>query len=346
MDEIVIVIPSLDPDEKLINLLRDIRSKQKAVFPIVIVNDGSSHQYDALFAKALSEYDCIVLHHKENLGKGSALKTAMSYVLNTFLEAAGIVTIDSDGQHTFEDMMNCIECFRKNKHALVLGKRDFSRAIPFRSKFGNIVTRNLLGLLTGIRIEDTQTGLRVIPRYFMERLVLIEGERFEFEMKMILDAKKASIPMIEVPISTIYIEDNHSSHFRAVHDSVAIYIVFLKYVLSSGSSFLIDITVFTMILHFLNEESFETIAIASFIARAVSSFFNYLVNKLIVFGKKAAYSLLKYYSLVLFQILLSSFFVTLLSQLSAQSPVAAIKIIVDGMLFFASFHIQRKYIFK
>jgi len=212
MGNVVIVIPSLEPDEKLLTLLSTIRSKQPLTIPIVIVDDGSGIEYKNYFQIAKDEFGCIVIKHEQNFGKGRALKTAMRYVLKHFGSAKGIVTIDSDGQHQYKDMAICVDAFNVHKNALIMGVRSFDGKVPLRSKYGNLLTRNIMKVTTGIKLTDTQTGLRVIPRFFMEHLVNISGERFEYEMSMLLEAKKQNVGIVEVPIKTIYIEDNQTSY--------------------------------------------------------------------------------------------------------------------------------------
>ncbi|MCA9765900.1 MAG: bifunctional glycosyltransferase family 2/GtrA family protein [Carnobacterium sp.] len=346
MNEIIIVIPTLEPDYKLVELVKQIRESSLFNNEIIIINDGSNSTYDGLFKKTCLNYDVILKQHKVNKGKGRAIKTAIECILTDYPEAKGMVTIDSDGQHTVKDMIACIEEFLRQEDSLVLGVRNFSKDVPFKSKFGNVLTRNILKLFSGIAIGDTQTGLRVIPKIFMEILLDTDGERFEFELNMLIAAKKKAIPIIEVPISTIYLNDNKSTHFRALRDSALIYNVFIKYALSAISSFLIDILVFTLLLGLLSGFSFEVVLVASIVARAASSFVNYLLNRLVVFEKGSLKSLIKYYGLVLIQILLSASFVSLVKLLFPDINVTVIKILIDSVLFFFSFYIQKKYVFN
>ncbi|MCA9765904.1 MAG: bifunctional glycosyltransferase family 2/GtrA family protein [Carnobacterium sp.] len=346
MSQVAIVIPTLEPDNKLVELVKQIRESCLKNNTIIVINDGSNQTYDPIFEEIQLHYGVIVKNHEENKGKGRAIKTAIQLVLDNFPEMIGIVTIDSDGQHTLTDMISCMDAFLLQDSSLILGVRNFSTGVPLKSKVGNVLTRNVLSLSSGIAIEDTQTGLRVISKKFMEQLLTAEGERFEFEMTMLLEAKKADVPIIGVPISTIYHNENKSTHFRALQDSVLIYSVFFKYAFSAVSSFLIDITLFTILLNLLAGFSFETVLIASVVARGASSLFNYLLNRLVVFEKGSLKSLVKYYGLVLIQILVSSGLVLLVKTLFIEMDVTFVKIIVDGTLFFVSFFIQKKYVFK
>ena len=184
----------------------------------VLVDDGSGPEYRELFGRARSEYGAKVLHHAVNLGKGRALKTAFNECLQSDPDAIGCVTADSDGQHTAACIRKCMEAMAEHPMALVMGCRDFDgKDVPSRSAFGNKATRLVMRYMAGVAVSDTQTGLRGIPRGLMARLMNVSGERFEFETNMLLETKAAQVPILEVPISTIYLEKNRSSHFELCH---------------------------------------------------------------------------------------------------------------------------------
>lgn len=345
MENIVIVIPSLEPDTKLLDLLASIRERGQT-WPIVVVDDGSGEEYQALFEAAEKEYGCEVLRHATNKGKGAAIKTAFRHVLSERKTTEYIVTVDSDGQHTPADMLKCIQAAEIHGNALVLGVRDFSQEIPLRSKFGNLLTRNVMRLMTGIDIKDTQTGLRVIPASFMERLLDIPGDRFEYETQMLLETKRNDWEIHSQEISTIYLEENASSHFRVIADSIAIYAVFFKYLLSSIAAFLIDVVVYALLLRLLKDVSLYSIGMASIGARAVSALFNYSLNRNVVFSNNSGRSsFLKYFGLVLIQILASANLVYFGHLLFPSFDTVPIKLMVDGLLFFFSYYIQKNFIF-
>lgn len=344
MEGMMIVIPSLNPDNRFIQLLTRIRQELSTI-PILVINDGSNDEFDEFFNIAKS-YSEIVLKHDTNLGKGAALKTAMSYILDNYPHIEYMITVDADGQHQVSDIRACIEATDRKSQGLVLGTRDFDKDIPLRSKFGNILTRNILKLTTGIHIDDTQTGLRVIPRSFMFDLLAVKGDRYEFETNMLIAAKKFNVPIIMQPIETIYIDDNSSSHFNVISDSIKIYSVFFKYLLVSILSFLIDIVSYAFIIQILMNINFGAISVASLSARVVSSSFNYLMNRNHVFKSGSSNSVLRYFMLVICQAALSSLLVYLLTLLFRSGETVIIKILVDSLLFFISFFVQKSFVFR
>lgn len=346
-NRISIIIPCLNPDEKMINLIRNLRLKQFE--HIVVINDGSSAQYDSFFKEAEEDLNCHVLRHHVNLGKGRALKTAFNYVLNTFPDHIGAVTVDADGQHSPEDILKCSQALLECPQQLIMGCRDFSAEnIPFRSRFGNILTRNVFKFLCGVTVSDTQTGLRAISYDYLKKLMNVSGERFEFEMNMLIDSKQNQVMIQEVPIQTIYLEDNKSSHFNPLVDSLKIYSVFLKFIFSSLSSFLIDISLFTLLMNLLKDSNTaQYILIATILARVVSSVANFMINKNTVFNLKenAVSVAIKYYILCAIQMLISGIGVSYLYQFIGLNEVT-LKLIVDVILFLLSFQIQREWVFK
>lgn len=345
MDNLVIVIPSYEPDNRLILLVDEIMNSSHKFFEIIIINDGSNANYDFIFEE-LSDKGCVVLKHAVNLGKGRGIKTSLNYILNNYPHVKGMITIDSDGQHKVKDMLRCVEVFKQNQMSLILGVRDFVNDVPFKSKFGNIITRNVLGILTGIKLKDTQTGLRIIPRNYMEDLIELKGERFDYEMNMIIQSPEFDITIVEVPIETIYIEDNESSHFRPLIDSISIYASFLKYAFSSLSSSLLDIVAFTVLFYMFKGNSLG-IVYASLLARLISSLYNYYINMKLVFKsrKQVHSSLGKYYVLVVAQITISTISLSFLAHSFSNANVSLLKLMVDTTLFVISYQIQRKFIF-
>ncbi len=227
---VTIVLPSLNPDEKLTAVLYELR--EAGFDDILLVNDGSDSAHLTYFPSEDDE-NCELLTHEVNRGKGAALKTAFRRFLQSRSESIGVVTVDGDHQHRAEDVRRCAEAMFEDPRFVILGVRDFSKqGTPFRSRAGNLLTSLVFRVFCGLRISDTQTGLRAIPRSYLPDLAGVEGDRFEYETNMLLEMKKRNIPYREIPIETVYIEGNSSSHFHAVRDSFKIYRLIFKFLFS------------------------------------------------------------------------------------------------------------------
>ncbi len=345
-ENIVVVIPSLDPDEKLQKTVTSIR--EAGFNNILIVNDGSRKENLKFFPNA---DEVTLLNHKVNRGKGAALKTAFRYIERNMPEIDGIVTADGDGQHLATDIAKCAEALNPEKDEAILGCRDFTgENVPPRSRFGNHTTSLVFRLVCGLKISDTQTGLRAFPRRLLPLLSSIEGDRFEYETNMLLKFGQNGVTIREEKIETVYIEENRTSHFRTVRDSLRVYSFILSFVLSSAISFVADLSIFYIIrklFGFALGASAELVATVG--ARAISSLINFTINKKKVFGNKGSVksTLPRYYMLAIPQMLASAGLVTLLcSLLSANAEGATIiKIIVDTVLFFISYRIQNNWVF-
>lgn len=336
-EDAVVLIPAYNPN---IDIMNEFLGKLKASFQnIVIVNDGSSSQYSLFFAKLSTEYPTI--NHYKNLGKGRALKTGINYILNNYPNIKAIITADCDGQHTVKDIKKCYHKWQKSKSSLILGCRDFTnQKVPLKSRYGNKITKDIFMLFTGLKISDTQTGLRVIPKEVSSIILDVKGERYEYETNVLLETKKLDIPIVEEKISTIYINDNKESHFNPIKDSIEIYKLFIKYIISSLSSFALDIILFTIFIKLTNKIITSTI-----ISRTISSIYNYLINKNLIFKKNNNKTLLKYYTLVIIQLAISATITKLLNNYITLN-IVIIKIIVDIFIFIINFIIQREIIFK
>lgn len=364
MSQIAVVIPALDPDERLISYCDSLVNEHGV--PVVVIDDGSAHEKQVIFDKIAAMDNAVVLHHPVNLGKGCALKNAFSYIIGKEISAdivvtgsadysgiAGVVTADSDGQHSVKDVIRIGEELAKGKKELVLGARDFdSDNVPPKSKSGNKITRFLFKLLYRVKLVDTQTGLRGLPLSLLPEYIECRGNRFEYELDMLIVSSRKNIPIVEIPIETIYENQNEGTHFRVIMDSAAIYRVllgsFLMYTLSSISSFVVDIVIFQiLLLVMMGFSSAEKIFVATCGARVVSSIYNYLVNRKLVFGKtdKGLLTTIGYYTLVLVQMFCSAKLVILVCSYM-MIPEALAKVIVDMLLFLASYQIQKRIIFR
>ena len=315
MKNIFIVVPTLDPDEAIMQ--KFLKELHKKFNHILVVNDGSKKVHDAFFKK-LENDGIVVLKHYKNLGKGRALKNAFNYLLNTYT--------------------------LKNPDSLILGVRNFAKEnVPKKSKFGNVITRNIFKIFIGLSISDTQTGLRGLSKKLMEDFMDVSGERYEYETNMLILTKDKNIPIKEVEIETIYLNSNANSHFNPLMDSIMIYRLFVKYFLAAFSSFLLDIVLFGSILGILKINS--RILAATILARVVSSIYNYLINSNLIFKNMNIMTLVKYYLLVIIQMFISGCFVTYLFNL-LHLNVILIKVIVDFFLMIINLIIQREYVFK
>jgi len=346
-DQVAIIIPSLNPDRRLLELLRDLT--QRGFAHIYLVNDGSDPDRRVLFQKAVEDYHCHLMVHAINQGKGRALKSAFNAVLQSGLDLAGAVTVDGDGQHHIDDIDKCAKALYENPERLVLGCRDFNKKdVPLKSKFGNVITRGFIKFFCGIKTADTQTGLRGIPMVHMKEIFSIKGEAYDFETAMIVETKIRNIKILEVPIRTIYLDGNQSSHFNPIKDSFIVYKMLLKFSLSSIVSFALDILIFTIAIFFLRHLlPVMYVFAANAIARLLSSILNYRINKTQVFKHTEGNvgPLVKYFILCALQITASSLLVMGVYHFIKINE-SIIKVFVDLFLFFISFQIQQHFVFK
>ena len=216
--EQIIIIPSLNPDEKLISLAEELIKTGNC--RIIVVNDGSGAEHARIF-QALGTYEKVtIIEHAVNLGKGAALKTAFAFCLEHFSGAPGVITADGDGQHTPEDILRIAEAMDKNPESIVLGVRAFSKSsTPIRSYIGNKTTNKVFNFLFHVDISDTQTGLRGIPAAELEWMLKIDGQRYDYELNILIQARRRAVRMIQIPIRIVYFDNNRGSHYRMFADS-------------------------------------------------------------------------------------------------------------------------------
>jgi Glycosyltransferases involved in cell wall biogenesis len=334
-----VLIPAFEPDKKLLRLVSELIDRTN--YSILIVDDGSGFKYEGLFSEA-RRCGCTVLHNRTNLGKGAALKTGFKYLLDTS-NPDHVVCADADGQHKVSDIIRVANAIDKEKSTMVLGVRQFKGSVPLRSRLGNSITAFMFKSATGLEINDTQTGLRGYPRTMLFWLVTVEGQRYEYELNLLLSSKEHNIGIKQVVIETVYENNNKGSHFRTIRDSIRVFAPILKFCASSISSALIDFG-FLFLFQALTGSLFWGVVLA----RVISSSYNYIVNRFLVFKAgmvSNAQSAPKYFGLAALIITLNYFIIRFLTSTIGIPDVPA-KLLTEIILFMLSYSIQKLFVFR
>jgi glycosyltransferase involved in cell wall biosynthesis len=335
-----IVIPAYQPDKPLLSLVSALTGRG---YSCIVVDDGSSSTCDPIFSQLKNIPTVTLLKHAVNLGKGQALKTAFNYYLNEYSnEAIGIITADADGQHHVDDIVRVSNQLVLEPNKLWLGVREFDGVVPFRSAFGNSLTKKVFQFFTGQKISDTQTGLRGIPNSLMKKMLKVSSNGYEFELEMLIKAGQSQVAIAELPIKTIYENNNASSHFNPILDSAKIYFVFIRFSALSIATAILDFTVFVFA-----QILFSNILISAVCGRVVAGFFNFSLGKLFVFHSKssAIWEFGKYILTVLVLGLISFELIDVITE-NLHLNVYVSKIIAETGLFLVSFAIQRTFVFS
>ncbi len=334
-----VLIPAYQPDHHLSDLAKELTA---AGFQTVVVNDGSTVGLE-IFEELKQMENVTVLLNPVNRGMGAALKKGFAYMAEKGFD--GVIAADADGQHAVSDIKRVAEALAAaTPGTLILGARDIAQ-MPPRSKAGNSITKVMFRLLYGIDLQDTQTGLRGIPltKDSIPGLLNLPGERYEFQMEVLIySAKLFPEGIVEIPIETIYIDNNQSSHFRPIKDGAKIYSVLFKnlpkFMLSSLFAFLIDYSLFNLLYYLLH----LTAVPATVLARIASCAVNYNVNRRLVFKNPGRrYTALRFFCLAAVILLLNCGLMYLLVEL-CHLPAFAAKLPVECLLYLLSFTVQSK----
>lgn len=338
--QVPIVIPAYKPGAALESLVKGLLGGGTA--PIIVIDDGSGPAFGAIFDRVAASDGVQVIRHAVNLGKGAALKAGINHALVQFPSCAGIVTADADGQHAPEDIARVAEALRLNPNAMILGVREFGPATPLRSRIGNQVTRRLMRYTLGQRLADSQTGLRGIPAAMLPHFMRLSSSGYEFELDMLIACQHHACPIEELPIQTIYIDGNKSSHFRPIADSMRIYFVLFRFTLLALLTAAIDNAVFIPLF-----AATGSVAQSQACGRLVAMIFNYLGARSPVFHSRQHHRVVfpKYVSLVVISGLLSYEMIQFIHLHAGLSPITS-KLIAEGLLFFVNFAVQRDFVFK
>lgn len=337
MSKYIALVPAYKPEDLMIGLLKEL---SEAEIEAVVINDGSGDEFAALFEEA-AEY-ATVLTHPQNMGKGQGIRTGLTHIYEKYGEDCVVVTVDADGQHKVPDSLELCRRAEAAPDTLFLGSRKFVGDVPFRSRFGNTLTRLVYRISTGLKVHDTQTGLRAFSGKMIPDMLKIKGNRYEYEMNVLLDFARDGVPIDEMEIETIYLNNNEGSHFNPLKDSLRIYKEILKFSASSIISFLVDYVLYTILML-----ATQNVFISNISARVVSSIVNYTVNKRFVFKKKGnlVKSAISYFILVALILAGNTFVLHLLVNVCGVNELLA-KLITEAGFFVISWTVQKFIIFK
>ena len=354
MNNTVVLLPSYKPDEKLLTLIDDLHAA--GILHIVVVDDGGGETYDQIFQEAEAK-GTKVYRYPTNRGKGYAMKYGMSKIGELGIECHRVVTADCDGQHSPKDICRVIETSKEYPDDLILGGRRFTGNVPLKSRLGNAFSRNAFYLMSGTKVYDTQTGLRAIPTSRLDILGISEGDRYEYEMNVLSDCAEYGIHIREIPIETIYLDGNKSSHFKVLRDSYLIYKNPIKFLAVALSSVAIDLTLFTIFsaidaLDVVLPESVQAVfstkvLLPTVLARVFSAIYNYTMNKKVVFKYKGktATTFGEYALLAVLVMITSAVIVGFVDKILPWATTF-IKALVDLLLFVVNYLIQKRIIFR
>jgi putative flippase GtrA len=334
------LIPAYRPDRRMLGLIEELTALRPDV-PVYVVNDGSEPSYDSIFEAASKMPRTAVGRNAVNLGKGAAIKKGINDCLVLFPGLEGTVTADGDGQHAAKDIVAVLAALSEKPNSFILGARQFDAAVPLKSRVGNTISRFVYRGLIGLRLTDTQTGLRGLPRVFCEHCLSIRSNRYEFETEMLILAKANGLRFEEVPIKTIYIDNNRGTHFDPVWDSLKIYFVLLRYTVSSIVTAITDLAAFVFL-----ESIGLSITASNFGSRAVALWVQFALLKKFVFHAKAG---LPVFFIYVGYVMLTGYVSALMQgwiSVNLFNSVLGSKMFADSLIFIFNFLFLRDLVFR
>ena len=333
-----VLIPAYQPDARLPRLILELHRADPSS-KIVVVDDGSGQKFSDIF-EASATAGAHVISYENNRGKGYALREGFTWIRDVAGDSREcVVTADADGQHTLNDIFRVGRtCTDTGKS--VLGVREFVGHVPARSRIGNTATSALFWLATGWKLKDTQTGLRAFPVALLPALLEVQGDRYEYELRVLLHLAKFRHPVSQIPIETIYEAGNPTSHFRPLQDSARIWAPLLKFAASSGVATVIDYVLVLVLNALTGALFFPVIA-----ARLVSASVNFAMNRRVfeATGVSLRRSALRYAALAVAVVAGSYTMLAVLTGIGM--PLWIAKIIADTTMYLVSYSAQSRYVF-
>lgn len=365
MDKITIVIPSYNPNVNLTMLVDELLLA--GINDIIIVDDGSNledKKVQMAYAYVREKEACTLIHHGTNMGKGTALKTGFKYCLLNRPKDRLIITVDDDGQYGIECIQQCIEKYKEmydeiyaehGEPPVLLGSRKFSDSgYKIIKRIVNYICGFVMKYMCFVKVRDVQTGLRLIPHRYLYDLLKVDGHGFDYEINMLPEMKYKNIPYAEVTIQIEQVNGQYAD-YNPMRDVLKCLGVMIRYVFSSLSATALDVIVFYLFLMMFDsgvlplDKSFGMLY-ATVIARVISATYNCIINKKAVFKSDAPMKsiIIRFYVFSLAKAVMSYAMTLAFSYLMgsyADSMTVVVKLVVDLILFFGGYGIQKKWIF-
>lgn len=352
----VIVIPALNPPSSFVSYAEALR--REGFSRIVVVNDGSRTDKLPVFFK-LKRLGVTVVDHPHNRGQGAALRTGFQYYLDHFQgQSDGVITLNADRQIPPSDVVRIASSLHNEQamgsFALVVGTRNLEgkNVTDYDYNMGGVM-KLLYHMLMGVRLNDPLSGVFGIPDLRVRQCLEIGSDGYAYATSMTMSFEK--IGFLQVPVSYANYEEGVEPAFRKIPDTIRIlYTIFKKFIVYSITSVgasILDVIIFGIFHSITFRGNPMAIIYSTICARVISASVNYLLTKHFVFhfksdsAQETTKSAGAFFVLTAMQCICSALIVSAMKMLLGGSAVG-IKVIVDTTLFFVSYKIQHKYIFK
>ena len=186
---------------------------------VIVVDDGST---DAT-AAALADLPLLLISNPSNLGKGASLWRGFAAALAAGADA--VVTLDGDAQHCPEDIPRLVAAAAEHPGRIIIGARLWDKGkVPAVRYFGNRFANFWVAWAAGAAVADSQSGFRLYPGNLLRNIQVAHGPtaRFAFESEILIEAGRAGVRSVAVPIAAIYPPNARASHYRSAVDTARI----------------------------------------------------------------------------------------------------------------------------
>ncbi len=219
MSRLCVLIPAYNAEATLRGVIEGVK---RSHHDIIVVDDGSSDSTSRIGR----EMGVVLLQHPGNRGKGRALRTGFTYVMEHGYEA--VITLDADGQHDAAEIPRFAEVYWKQSPDIIIGSRATQfNEMPWLRCFWNRLGAKAVSRLTKTLVSDSQSGYRLIRTDVLRDLKLTTST-YETEMELLIKACKKGYSVVNIAITGHAISDTSTSHFRPVVDTFKICMLYLR----------------------------------------------------------------------------------------------------------------------
>lgn len=212
-----IIVPAFNEEKAIEKVIADLKVYLEQECEIIVVNDGSFDQTKEILKRIP---DIKIVEHSENRGYGAALKSGIKNSRGEY-----ILIIDADGTYPIKSIRELIA--QKEDYDMVVGARiNPTRHIPFMRRPAKWALNRLAGYLTGVKIPDVNSGLRIIKKDVLNRFIHLLPDGFSFTTTITLALLTNNFQVKYLPIN--YYKRKGKSKIRPIRDTLYFFKLIIK----------------------------------------------------------------------------------------------------------------------
>lgn len=263
----IALIPIQDTNEKILPILQELKKNN---FHNVVVYYGKNEEDKSFLQKLTLDAKVMILASLQ--GRGNAIKSGLKYIKEKYRKNTLIVTMNGDGSHTVEDAVRlCNECMIA-QDIFCLGKKE--ELEKWEDKVNNFFTKTMYRISSGESVSNTTTTLRAFSYNFIDLLLIVKGEKEDYESNVLLSCASHKVKIREIDLTKEKENTTSYEKEKSLENGIDLLKENTKK-LNASKIFFVSYMIDFVLFLFLNSIAKNHIIITNLFARLISSFFSF-----------------------------------------------------------------------